>query len=182
MNSLMPGHAHSIGVVQRNDDPRVLFPKLLVEASPGHPRLFGHSRDLIRGKDLCLLWSDSGKLFADGCIKLDLVWLKLRAVVECGVLLVDSLATNLREEFPQGWTSVHMPPAFWSLLGELDDRHSRGHFHSGLFPSTSNAMAGDGLGLGELCFDLPADVTNNSRAEEVRVVHLWCTTSLDHLD
>src|SRR6266403_3508243 len=65
MHSLMPSHAHGIGVVQRNDDPRVLFPELLMKSSAGHPRLFGHRRDLIRGKDLGLLRGDPGKLLAD---------------------------------------------------------------------------------------------------------------------
>src|SRR5882724_12586515 len=149
----MPGYAHSIGVVQRNDDPRVLFPKLLVEATAGHPRLFGYRRDLIWGKDLRLLWSDACKLLADGRIEFDLVWLKLWAVVKGGMFLVDGLTADLREEFSQGGTCVHMPPAFRSLLRELDNWHRRSHFHPGLFASTADTMAGDGFGLGELGFE-----------------------------
>jgi len=94
---MLSGHAHGIGVVQRDDDPRVLFPELLVKATTSYPGLFWNGRDLIWGKDLRLLWGNPCKLLADGRIEFDLVWLKLWAVVKGGMLLVDGLTTNLRE-------------------------------------------------------------------------------------
>src|SRR5882724_6774638 len=93
----------------------------------------------------------------------------------------DGLATDLSEEFPQGGTGVHMSPAFRPLR-ELDDRHSRGHFHSGLLPSAADAMTCTGLGLRELCFDLPSKIADDCRPKEVRIVHLICSASLNHLD
>src|SRR6267142_6976493 len=163
MNSLMASYTHGVGVIQRNDNPRVLFPELLVKTTPGHPRLFGHSRDLIRGKDLRLLRGNPCKLLADSCIEFDLVRLKLRAVVKGRMLLVDSLATNLREELSQGGTCIYMAPAF-RRLGELDDWHGRGHLDTGLLPGPADAMTGNTQtirpkGFGELCFDLPTKVT-----------------------
>src|SRR5882672_11413893 len=112
--------------------------------------------------------------------------LKLRAVVKGGVLLINSLATDFGEEFSQRRRGIHMPPAFWHL-GELDDRHRRGHLDTGLLPCAADAMAGDTKsirpkGFGELSFDLPAKVTDNSRPEEVWIIHLLGSTSLDHLD
>src|SRR5258705_11999798 len=79
MHSLMPGHAHGIGIVQCNDDPRVLFPELLVEPTTGYPGLFWNSGDLIGGKDLGLFWGNPCKLFANGRVEFDLVRLKLWA-------------------------------------------------------------------------------------------------------
>src|SRR5882724_7405338 len=107
--------------------------------------------------------------------------LKLWAVVHFEMGSADGLPTDLREEFPQGGTGVHMAPAFWSLLRELDDRHSRGHFHPGLLPSAADTMAGDGLSLGELSFDLSSKVSDDRWAEEVLIVHLCRATGLDHL-
>src|SRR5216684_7832453 len=147
MHSFMPGHTHSIRVVQRYEDPGVLFPELLVEATTGHPRLFGHRRDLIWGKDLRLFRGDSSKLFADGRIKLNLVRLKLWTVMEGRVFLIYCLPTNLLKQLPQGGTGVHVPPAF-SLLRELDDRHRRRHLYPSLFPSATDAMPCNSLGLG----------------------------------
>src|SRR5882724_3672191 len=107
--------------------------------------------------------------------------LKLRGVVHFEMGSADGLATDLREEFPQGGTGVHMPPTF-SLLGELDDRHRCGHFHPSLFPSAANTMTGNGLSLGKLSFDLTAQVADYGWTKEVRIIHLCRATGLDHLD
>src|SRR5712671_6263516 len=98
---------------------------------------------------------------------------------------VKGLTSDLREEFPQGGTCIHMAPAF-RRLGELDGWHRRGHLNTGLLPCAANTMAGDTKsirpkGFGELCFDLPTKVTDDGRAKEVRVVHLRRSASLDHL-
>src|SRR6266478_234018 len=94
---------------------------------------------------------------------------------------IKGLTTDLSKEFPQSGTGVHMPPAS-GLLGELDNRHRQlGSPSPGLLPCSSYTVTSDGFGLRKLCFDLPSYISNNTRPEEVRVVHLWRATSLDHL-
>src|SRR6266436_627307 len=95
---------------------------------------------------------------------------------------IKGLPTDLREEFPQRGTGIHMTPTFRPLR-ELDDWHRRFGFpRSGFLPSATDTMAGDGLSLRELCFDLPLEIADDPGAEEVRVVHLLRLACLDHLD
>src|SRR5216684_3099891 len=96
MYSLMARHTHSVRAIQRYNNPRLLLSELLVKSSPSKARTFRNCGDLIWSEDLGCR-SNPSKFIANSFIKFDLMLLKLWAIVESGVLLINGLTTNLLE-------------------------------------------------------------------------------------
>src|SRR6267378_1009471 len=99
MNGLMPGHSQGFIGVYSNNNPRVLVLELLSEAFNTGDCCSGFT-DQIRGKDRCLLRGNLGKYVSNSLIQCGSVWLKLRVVVHLEMGGLNSLTTNLGEEFP----------------------------------------------------------------------------------
>src|SRR5882724_4945979 len=138
--------------------------------------------DLIRGEYFNILAYDTGKFLSNSCVQGGFVFCDLRAEVHFVVRNFDSLPTDLLKQLPQGGTGIYMSPDFGHIRHELYDRHCMlGFVGPCLLPCAADTMSRDGFGLRELCFDLPLEITDDPRAKEVRVVHLLCSTSLDHL-